>query len=188
LEKRSKRRWCTLETRTRLILDYLHFDSVVTNQIVRCQSQSKSDIMDAIVDVSNKPKIKREAVATGLLKLSKNSLNKIGEGKTKKGDVLEASTIAVIQAIKETSRMIPHCHNIPIEGSKVEWAVEENGLRCTVSVIAIWNTGVEMEALCGVSNGLLCALDMLKSIEKDSDGQYPEAKITDIRVVKKIKY
>tara|TARA_Y100000766_G_C18743734_1_gene524946 strand:- start:353 stop:787 length:435 start_codon:yes stop_codon:yes gene_type:complete len=144
--------------------------------------------MDAIVDISNKPKIKRKAVATGILLLSKESINKINEGKTEKGDVLEASTIASIQAIKETSRMIPHCHNIPIEGSKVDWAIEEKGLRCTVSVITNWNTGVEMEALCGVSNGLLCALDMLKYIEKDSEGQYPETKITDIRVVEKIKY
>ena len=55
--------------------------------------------MDAIVDISNKPKIKRKAVATGLLLLSKDSINKINEGKTKKGDVLEASTIASIQAI-----------------------------------------------------------------------------------------
>jgi len=144
--------------------------------------------MDAIVDISNKPKIKRKAVATGLLLLSKKYIDKINEGKTKKGDILEASTIASIQAIKETSRMIPHCHNIPIEGSKVDWAIEEKGLRCTVSVVANWNTGVEMEALCGVSNGLLCALDMLKSIEKDSEGQYPETVITDIRVLKKIKY
>lgn len=144
--------------------------------------------MDAIANISNKPKIKRKAVATGLLLLSKDSINKMKEGKTKKGDVLEASTIASIQAIKETSRMIPHCHNIPIEGSTVDWAIEDRGLRCTVSVIANWNTGVEMEALCGVCNGLLCALDMLKYIEKDSEGQYPETKIVDIRVVEKIKY
>jgi len=144
--------------------------------------------MDAIVDISNKPKVRRKAVATGLLLLSREGIDKINEGRTKKGDILEASTIAAIQAVKETSRMIPHCHNIPIEGSEVDWIVEEKGLRCTVSVICNWNTGVEMEALCGVSTGLLCALDMLKSIEKDSEGQYPDTEITGIRVVEKNKY
>jgi len=144
--------------------------------------------MDAIVDISNKPKVRRKAVATGLLLLSREGIDKINEGRTKKGDILEASTIAAIQAVKETSRMIPHCHNIPIEGSEVDWLVEEKGLRCTVSVVCNWNTGVEMEALCGVSTGLLCALDMLKSIEKDSEGQYPDTEITGIRVVEKNKY
>jgi cyclic pyranopterin phosphate synthase len=143
--------------------------------------------MDAIVDISNKPKVRRESIATGLLILNKKSIDKIRKGEIKKGNVQEASTIAAIQAIKETSRIIPHCHNIPIEASNVNWKIEENGLRCTVSVISNWNTGVEMEALCGVSNGLLCALDMLKSVEKDSNGQYPNTLITDIRIVKKIK-
>ena len=141
--------------------------------------------MDAIVDISNKPKVRRESIATGLLILNKKSIDKIRKGEIKKGNVQEASTIAAIQAIKETSRIIPHCHNIPIEASNVNWKIEENGLRCTVSVISNWNTGVEMEALCGVSNGLLCALDMLKSVEKDSNGQYPNTLITDIRIVKK---
>ena len=143
--------------------------------------------MDAIVDISNKPKVRRESIATGLLILNKKSIDKIRKGEIKKGNVQEASTIAAIQAIKETSRIIPHCHNIPIEASNVNWKIEENGLRCTVSVISNWNTGVEMEALCGVSNGLLCALDMLKSVEKDSNGQYPNTLITDIRIIKKIK-
>lgn len=143
--------------------------------------------MDAIVDISNKPKVRRESIATGLLILNKKSIDMIRKGEIKKGNVQEASTIAAIQAIKETSRIIPHCHNIPIEASNVNWKIEENGLRCTVSVISNWNTGVEMEALCGVSNGLLCALDMLKSVEKDSNGQYPNTLITDIRIVKKIK-
>ena len=143
--------------------------------------------MDAIVDISNKPKVRREAIATGLLILNKISIDKVRKGEIKKGNVLEASTIAAIQAVKETSRMIPHCHNIPIESSNVNWKIEENGLRCTVSVISNWNTGVEMEALCGVSNGLLCALDMLKSVEKDSNGQYPNTLITEIKILEKIK-
>ena len=70
---------------------------------------------------------------------------------------------------------------------RVDWKIEEGGLRCTVSVRTHWATGVEMEALCGVSAGLLCAWDMLKPIEKDSRGQYPDVRSQDIRVVRKKK-
>ena len=58
---------------------------------------------------------------------------------------------------------------------------------CLVTVSAHWKTGVEMEALCAVSTGLLCALDMVKSIEKDDNGQYPNTEIHGIRVVSKKK-
>jgi len=142
---------------------------------------------NGIIDISSKPKIKRMAVASGLLIITEQSRNIIKNGRTKKGNVCEASTIAAIQAVKETPRMIPHCHLIPIEGCEVEWKLENNGLRCIVSVIAHWNTGVEMEALCGVSTGLLCAWDMLKSIEKNIEGQYPDTKIAEIKVLDKIK-
>ena len=67
------------------------------------------------------------------------------------------------------------------------WDWEEAALRCTVSVSAHWKTGVEMEALCGVSTGLLCAWDMVKSLEKDAGGQYPMTKIRDIQVLEKRK-
>lgn len=100
---------------------------------------------------------------------------------------MEASTIAAIQAVKETPRIIPHCHPIPLEGCKVDWSWEENALRCTVEVSAHYKTGIEMEALTGVSAGLLCALDMVKSLEKDDDGQYPETRISDIVVLEKHK-
>ena len=60
-------------------------------------------------------------------------------------------------------------------------------MRCTVRVSAHWKTGVEMEALCGVSTGLLCAWDMVKSLEKDDSGQYPMTKIRAICVLEKRK-
>ena len=63
----------------------------------------------------------------------------------------------------------------------------EYNLRCTVSVSAHYKTGIEMEALTGVCAGLLCALDMVKSLEKDGNGQYPETSISEIRVVEKFK-
>ena len=104
-----------------------------------------------------------------------------------KGDVLEASTVAVIQAVKETPRIIPHCHIVPIEGCKVDWNFEGRHLRCTVEVSAHYRTGVEMEALVGVSAGLLCVFDMVKSFEKNELGQYPEAQINEIKVLSKKK-
>ena len=140
-----------------------------------------------IIDVGAKPVVAREAIATGLLILSEAGIDVVENGRSPKGDIREASTIAAIQAVKETPRLIPHCHPIPIEGCTINWAIEENGVRCTVSVRTHWTTGVEMEALCGVNAGLLCAWDMLKSIEKDENGQYPTSQIEDVRVIKKSK-
>ena len=145
------------------------------------------DSFTGIIDVGSKPIIPREAVATGLLLLSSESLDVVANGRSIKGDVREASTIAAIQAVKETPRILPHCHPIPIEGCTVDWSIEEEGLRCTVSVRTHWTTGVEMEALCGVNAGLLCAWDMLKSIEKDSEGQYSSSQIDGVRVLSKSK-
>ena len=144
------------------------------------------DSWSAIVDVGSKDVVFREAIATGVLELSSSGINAV-KGRSKKGDVREISTIASIQAVKETPRILPHCHNIPIEGCSVEWSIEGRNLRCTVTVRTHWRTGVEMEALCGVNAGLLCAWDMLKSIEKDSDGQYPESRINNVQVIKKSK-
>ena len=130
--------------------------------------------IDGVIDISEKNVVERKATATGLLYLSEDSKVAIIEKKIKKGDVIEASTIAAIQAVKDTPRIIPHCHPIPLEGCNVSWAWEGNNLRCSVSVNANYKTGIEMEALTGVSAGLLCAFDMVKSIEKDNDGQYPD--------------
>ena len=141
----------------------------------------------AIVEIGGKPVIERRARATGLLNLSKQSFEAIKRGEITKGDVIQASTIAVIQAVKETPRIIPHCHPIPLEGCDVDWTWEEYSLRCNVSVSANYKTGIEMEALTGVCAGLLCALDMVKSLEKDKDGQYPETSISDIKVIEKYK-
>ena len=145
------------------------------------------ETITGIIDVGSKPIVSREAVATGLLHLSPASLDVITNGRSPKGDVREASTVAVIQAVKETPRTLPHCHPIPIEGCTVDWSIEKDALRCTVTVRTHWTTGVEMEALCGVNAGLLCAWDMLKSVEKDTNGQYPVAQIDGVRVLKKSK-
>ena len=143
--------------------------------------------IQGVVEIGTKPIVERRATATGLLHLNSNSADAIRSGTVEKGDVLEASTIAAIQAVKDTPRIIPHCHPIPLEGCKVDWSWEGNSLRCTVSVSAHYKTGIEMESLTGVSAGLLCALDMVKSFEKDVDGQYPNTMISDIVIVEKFK-
>ena len=143
--------------------------------------------IQGIVEIGTKPVVERKATATGLLHLQAATKQAIVDKMVKKGDVLEASTIAAIQAVKETPRIIPHCHPIPLEGCKVDWAWEGTSLRCTVNVSAHYKTGIEMEAITGVSAGLLCVLDMIKSFEKDEDGQYPNAKITDLHIVEKRK-
>ena len=143
--------------------------------------------IEGIVEIGAKAVVERRATATGLLNLSAESAQAIQTKSVKKGDVLEASTIASIQAVKDTPRIVPHCHPIPLEGCKVQWAWEGNALRCTVHVSAHYKTGIEMEALTGVSAGLLCALDMIKSIEKDENGQYPGTSISDIVVLEKFK-
>lgn len=143
--------------------------------------------IEGVINIGNKPVVERRAVAQGRVSLQEHSKTAILSGSIKKGDVLEASTVAAIQAVKETPRIIPHCHPIPLEGTEVAWRWEGNDLWCTVTVAAHYKTGIEMEALTGVAAGLLCAFDMVKSLEKDADGQYPTARISDLEVVEKFK-
>lgn len=143
--------------------------------------------IEGIVEIGGKPVVERRAKAKGRLCLHASTKQAIVNGEISKGNVLEASTIAAIQAVKDTPRIIPHCHPIPLEGTKVEWTWEGNDLWCQVQVSAHYKTGIEMEALTGVAAGLLCAFDMVKSLEKDDDGQYPTAMLTDLCVVEKFK-
>ena len=143
--------------------------------------------IDAIVDITNKKDTVRIATASGILRLNEKSIGAIRNKSVKKGDVIEASTVAAIQAVKETSRIIPHCHPIPLQACDVNWNIENDLLRCTVTVKATYKTGIEMEAITGVCAGLLCALDMVKSFEKDEQGLYPETTIDEVKIIDKVK-
>ena len=143
--------------------------------------------IEGIVNIGQKPVVERRATARGRVVLQSETKVAISHGLIKKGDVLEASTIAAIQAVKDTPRIVPHCHPIPLEGTEVNWTWDGSSLWCTVTVSAHYKTGIEMEALTGVAAGLLCVFDMVKSLEKDVDGQYPVARITDLEVVEKFK-
>ena len=143
--------------------------------------------VEGIINIGGKPVVERRATARGRVLLQTATKAAIESGSIAKGDVLEASTVAVLQAVKDTPRIIPHCHPIPLEGTEVDWSWEGTSLWCTVTVSAHYKTGIEMEALTGVAAGLLCAFDMVKSLEKDAGGQYPGARITDLEVVEKFK-
>lgn len=143
--------------------------------------------IDAIVDITNKKDTVRIATASGILRLNEKSIGAIRNKSVKKGDVIEASTVAAIQAVKETPRIIPHCHPIPLQACDVNWNIENDLLRCTVTVKATYKTGIEMEAITGVCAGLLCALDMVKSFEKDEQGLYPETSIDEVKIIDKVK-
>ena len=140
-----------------------------------------------MIDVSGKETVARKAVATGVIKLKASTVDAIRKGEIKKGDPLTVGEIAAILAVKNTPDLIPLCHNIPIGKAHVEYRLGETTIetRCTVTTYA--RTGVEMEALAGVTVALLNIWDMTKYLEKDEDGQYPDTVITDIRVIEKVK-
>lgn len=140
-----------------------------------------------MVEVGEKTHQKRKAIATGKIKLQKKTISMIENHEIKKGNVLTTAQIAAIQGVKNTSSMIPLCHPLNITRIKVDFNVKGTEIRCTVSVNSLGQTGVEMEALVGVSMGLLTLWDMTKAVEKDGDGQYPETAISDILVIKKEK-
>lgn len=140
-----------------------------------------------MVEVGDKPVIRRTAIARGRIKLQKDTIKLIEKGEVKKGNVLTTAQIAGIQAVKTTPNMIPLCHGIPISGVEVEFKLASEHVKVTVEVHSTGKTGVEMEAITGVSVALLTIWDMVKSAEKDENGQYPSTCISDIEVVKKEK-
>ena len=140
-----------------------------------------------MVDITGKNVVLREAVASGRIFLSPETIEKIREKKIKKGDPLVVAEIAAMKAAKETYLLIPHCHQIPLNTVDVTFSVGEDFIEASCLVKAEAMTGVEMEALVGVSMALTTIWDMVKYIEKDKDGQYPSTRISDIRVLKKVK-
>lgn len=142
----------------------------------------------AMVDISEKPEVFREATAMGTIKLKPKTISLIKEGKIAKGEPFYTAKIAGILAAKKTSALIPLCHPLPLTNVEIEINVLD---KSTVQVISTVKTkaqtGVEMEALVATAVSLLTIWDMVKQYEKDAEGQYPFTVIENIRVVKKIK-
>lgn len=119
-----------------------------------------------MVDVSGKPDTAREAMATGLVRMSPATKALALAGGGKKGDVRAVAEIAGVMAAKRTSDLIPLCH--PLALSKIEVTVEpaDEGLAVTARVKTTGPTGVEMEALTAVTVAALTVYDMCKALDK----------------------
>ncbi|MHA1687926.1 MAG: cyclic pyranopterin monophosphate synthase MoaC [Promethearchaeota archaeon] len=141
-----------------------------------------------MIDISQKNTILRIATASGKIVLKKETMERIKNHLVEKGDVETIIKTAGINAVKKTSELIPFCHLIPI--NNVAFSIDfegENVIKLTCTVKSHSKTGVEMEALTGVSVALLNIWDMIKKHEKDENGQYPSTTISEIKVEKKIK-
>jgi len=133
-----------------------------------------------MVDVGQKQATTRQAIAQGRIKMSAPCYEAVRQGELKKGDVLGVARIAGIMAVKQTAGLIPLCHPLPIESASIDFAFDagqcEITVVCTVKTTGV--TGVEMEALTGVSVCLLTIYDMCKAADKGMA-------LTDIHLVEK---
>lgn len=133
-----------------------------------------------MVDVSEKNVTDRVATASGQIKFSQAVMDAVVGGTSKKGDVLGVARIAGIMAVKETAHLIPLCHMIQISKCSVDFEIDEQ--KCLITAICTvrteGKTGVEMEAMTGVSLALLTIYDMCKAIDKKME-------MTAIHLVKK---
>jgi cyclic pyranopterin monophosphate synthase len=133
-----------------------------------------------MVDVSAKTMSKRRAVATGKIRLRRETLDRISKDEIAKGNVFATARLAGIQAAKQTAHLIPLCHTLPLGEVKIDIITSDKGaeVKCTAKTIA--QTGVEMEALVGVTVALLTIYDMCKAVDK-------EMEISHVRLVEKTK-
>ncbi|MEM3736109.1 MAG: cyclic pyranopterin monophosphate synthase MoaC, partial [Candidatus Bathyarchaeia archaeon] len=142
----------------------------------------------AMVDITGKPKVYREATATGRIRLKPETIKLIKNGKIEKGDPIYTAKIAGTLAAKETSILIPFCHPLPLTNVKVDIKIlNDSTVKVSSTVKTEAQTGVEMEALVATAISLLTIWDMVKQYEKDAEGQYPFTTIEEIHVVKKVK-
>ena len=133
-----------------------------------------------MVDVSAKPLSTRTAVAEGRIALAKETVALIRMNDIAKGDVIATARLAGIQAAKRTAHLIPLCHTIPLSEVKIDIALSKNGAAVSCTARTVAQTGVEMEALTGVSIALLTIYDMCKAVDK-------KMVIGDVRLVEKMK-
>jgi len=121
-----------------------------------------------MVDVGDKEVTRRRALAEGSIRMERETLRAILDRDIAKGDVLAVARIAAVGGAKRTADLVPLCHPLPLHSVSVEIEAVEDlpGLRLTVETSTEARTGVEMEALCAVSAGLLAVYDMCKSMDR----------------------
>jgi len=121
-----------------------------------------------MVDVSKKEMTERQAVATGQIWMRSDCYQIVRQGSPKKGDVLGVARVAGIMAVKRTGSLIPLCHSLQIAQASIDFDFHDQacsiGVTCAVKATGV--TGVEMEALTGVSIALLTIYDMCKAMDK----------------------
>lgn len=132
------------------------------NELSHIDNEGKANM----VDVGHKANQLRTAIAEGFIQLNEETVRLIGENQMKKGDVLTIAEIAGIQGAKRTSDLIPLCHPLQLTKVDVKATLEDAGVRIVSLARCIGQTGVEMEALNGVSVGLLTIYDMCKAVDK----------------------
>ena len=133
-----------------------------------------------MVDVHRKPPVHRRAVARGFIRLAPATLRLLKRKALPKGDALAVAQIAGIQAAKETWRLIPLCHPLPLDTVHVNFRVVRTGIEITAEAAATAKTGVEMEALTAVAIAALALYDMAKAVDS-------RMSIGPIRLIKKTK-
>lgn len=121
-----------------------------------------------MVDVTMKDETERIAKAAGKIKVSAEVFAAVSQGSIAKGDVLTVATTAGIAGAKKTWELIPMCHILPLTGCSIEWELKEETceIYCLCTARCTGRTGVEMEALTGVSAALLTVYDMCKAMDK----------------------
>lgn len=133
-----------------------------------------------MVDVSNKRKVKRTAVAYGTIGLTSTTIRLLKNNLLKKGDALACARIAGIMAAKRTSELIPLCHGIAVDHVSIDFKIDKTRIAITATAVCVDRTGIEMEALTAVAVAALTMYDMCKAVDKDMV-------INDIRLVEKRK-
>jgi cyclic pyranopterin monophosphate synthase len=142
-------------------------DVVTGDEKKKRLSHIDSDGRAKMVDVSSKPLSARTAVAEGRISLAKGTVALIRKNAVAKGDVFATARLAGIQAAKRTASLIPLCHTIPLSDVKIDIALSKDGAEVTCTARTVAQTGVEMEALTGVSIALLTIYDMCKAVDKE---------------------
>ncbi len=133
-----------------------------------------------MVDVSAKPVSAREAKAAGRISLNAETLALISANRIAKGNVFATARIAGVLAAKQTSYLIPLCHGLNLTHVDIEIVANEEGVEVNCTARTAAQTGVEMEALTGVSIALLTIYDMCKAVDK-------KMQISEIRLLFKTK-
>lgn len=131
-----------------------------------------------MVDVTDKEITSRAATAVATVHTTAAVIELVSSGRLPKGEALAVARVAGIMGAKQTSALIPLCHPLPLSGATIEFEIRESSVLITATVKTTAVTGVEMEALTGVTVAALTVYDMIKAVDK-------HAEITDVHVVAK---